>query len=416
MHWAAGIRDKRIVIEGALFLENDGESQWRGNFSSCGSYTRLLAAVERGGSAMKWILGALVIAVGAGCSSDGGKNGPGAGSNNSSNGGSSGSSGSGPGTAACPDPSKMLVPASEGGIGAMGIDDANVYLLRNGTGIYSVPKSGGDPKALFEGERFFLMLKNELLVNGDTIYFGDTDGIYKMPLAGGEPKVWIDATNMEQKLASDADYIYFLDDTDDHDGMPHGSVKKAKKADGQVTTLASGQAGPTGILLAGDTLYWQNVGSAKSGLLERASDGGLMSVSKNGGSPRTLFTPKTDGSGIQLAGSLSDLAADGTSVYFGSVNLEAFEDSGTFKVAVGGGAPQKLDNLLTVSAFIDGGSLFVDNGDRIAKVALSSGAETDLACFDPMNGSVMMVHDDSHVYFMKGEGNDQYGVRSLSYR
>jgi hypothetical protein len=33
-----------------------------------------------------------------------------------------------------------------------------------------------------------------------------------------------------------------------------------------------------------------------------------------------------------------------------------------------------------------------------------------------MNGSVMMVHDDSHVYFMKAEGNDQYGVRSLSYR
>jgi hypothetical protein len=136
--------------------------------------------------------------------------------------------------------------------------------------------TGGDPKALFEGERFFLMLKN-------------------------------------------------------HDGMPHGSVKKAKKADGQVTTLASGQAGPTGILLAGDTLYWQNVGSAESGFLERASDGGLMSVSKNGGSPRTLFT------------------------------------SGTFKVAVGGGAPQKLDNLLTVSAFIDGGSLFVDNGDRCGR-------------------------------------------------
>jgi hypothetical protein len=317
--------------------------------------------------------------------------------------------------AACPDPSTQLVADDASTIGAMGIDATNIYFLRPGKGIYGVPKAGGDVKTLFSGDRFLLTLKTEMLADADNLYFARTEGIYKMPLAGGEPTVWVKGTLMDQTIAMDADYVYFADDTEDMDGVPHGSISKANKSDGSVTLLTKDQPGPTGIILSGDTLYWQNVGSS-SGLLQRANDGGLSSIGKSGGSAKTLFAVPADGSGIQLAGSLADLATDGTYLYFPSLNLSAVDSSGAFKVPVGGGTPSKLAGTLTVGAFVVHGGLYVDNGDRIVKLALSDGAETNLACFaDPLNGSVMMLHDDSDIYFAKDDGDPGHAIRKLAY-
>jgi hypothetical protein len=336
----------------------------------------------------------------AGCSSNSTGN-PADGSSGGTGAGGSGATGN-PAANTCGATPTLLYAATDI-LNAITLDDTSVYFVEGLHGVSSIPKTGGAPTSVATGR--IAIFEPHMYQDGGFLYFTDNSDVFKVDIRTGSSVSLATSGSRFQNaidsgLALDTDYVYFGDEVEGMAGEPQGTVNRVPKAGGAVTTLASAQAGPGSIALDDSQVYWVNNGTSDS-MLNVLHNGGLGTVAKAGGTPQALFTVNPDGSGLVPG---FDLVLSSTDIYFASVNLDQPSNIGAYKLAKSGGTPVKFSNYSTLSGFVLDGSLYEDNGDRIAKFDLATGAKTDIVCFpSAFEGSISMAHDATRIYYIKSE-------------
>lgn len=131
------------------------------------------------------------------------------------------------------------------------------------------------------------------MARGDSLYWTVSAYIARARIDGSGVATFA-AGALTRGVAVDGSSVYWTEY--DTAGNNDGIVKKAPRAGGPPTTLASTQADPTDIAADGTNVYWLNTG-----------DQTVMRVPVAGGSPTTLAS--------QQAG-VRHIAVDDTSVYW----------------------------------------------------------------------------------------------------
>lgn len=347
-----------------------------------------------------------LTALTAGCASDSGDDTGGSTSAGHSNGATTdvkgdGDSSGGDATneAACGTATPKLL-YSGGNVNALAIDAERIYFVEGLSDVKSIPKAGGAATAV--GKAGITIWEPHMLQDNGSLYLTDGSDVIKLEIATGDSVVLASsqaqfANGIDPGLALDEENVYFADQVDDDDGTPLGTINRVPKAGGDVTILAEGQAAPGSLTRDDAHLYWVNNGTATRSL-EALHNGGLGSIALSGGSAQALFSVSADGKGVSPFG---DLVLSGSDLYFTSMNLDDFESSGLYKLPKAGGTPMPFSSYSAQSGFVLNGYLYIDNGDRIAKIELSTGSRTDLVCFESGYGSISMVHDDKTIYYEK---------------
>jgi hypothetical protein len=169
------------------------------------------------------------------------------------------------------------------------VDATSVYFTTD-TSIAKVPIGGGSPTPLVTG----LASPGWIVVDAANVYWTDTVAgtVQKVPLGGGSPTT-LARGQSPSAMALDSSNLYWTNFNEDG---PGAMLMKVPIAGGNVTALASGLRTPYGIAVDAANVYW-------------TSNFAVMSVSKEGGSPTTLFPASA-----YLAP--FDVAVDTTSVYW----------------------------------------------------------------------------------------------------
>jgi len=134
---------------------------------------------------------------------------------------------------------------------------------------------------------------------------------------------------------------------------------------GVVTTLASGQKNPGGIVVNARVVGWTTCTAPTSNL---DGPGSLYALPLAGGAPRAIATSADNG---------AELAIDDTSLYWA-----APDDDAVVKVSLDGGSPVTLARNLEGSPLtvaVDATSVYWSNGKSILEVPLAGGTPKTLA-------------------------------------
>ena len=181
----------------------------------------------------------------------------------------------------------------------------------------------------------------------------------QMPLAGGTPiTLAVGYSTLASELTSansiavNSANVYFV-----HSGteascgtcnsFENGALLSVPIGGGTVTTLASGQYAPVGVVVDSTNVYWTNSNNL-------GSMGSVMQVPKSGGTPVILASGQEGPWAI---------AVDATSVYWTSYESVG---SALYKVPIGGGTivplmPLSLTQALFAGVAIDGTNAYVTN-------------------------------------------------------
>jgi hypothetical protein len=348
----------------------------------------------------------------AACSSDpSGSTGGTGGSGGGGSGGTGGTGGTGSQTSTntCGTAKPTLLYASKTILNGLALDDSSLYFVESLDVVSRLPKAGGAPTTIGEG-RVSIWLPR-LYFDAGSLYFTNNSDVFKLDVATGA-RVSLATSTAKYKsgigsgLALDKDFIYFGDDIHGDAGEPQGTVNRVPKAGGAVSTLATGQAGPGSLAVDDSHAYWVNNGTL-SASFESLNNGGIGRVPLAGGAAQSLFTVQADGKGIEP---MLDIVLTGNDIYFTSANLDDLSNAGAYRLPKNGGAPSPFSDYSTLSGFVLNGALYADNGDRISKFDLASGEKTDIVCFpDALEGSAVMAHDATRIYYIKMEPKTEDG-------
>jgi hypothetical protein len=326
------------------------------------------------------------------------------------------------GTTTCGSAQPSLLYTTSNVLRGPAVDDQFVYFVENVNEIRKLPKAGGAASTVstLSGTTGLWDVHLRVYVDGEKLYYSDNQALYSLDKAGGTPSVLAvsastNATGIHPMFAFDDESIYFGDRASTTAGDANGTVSKVSKTGGTPTVLATGQAGPSSVVLDDANVYWINEGTITSSLT-LLNNSGIASVAKAGGAASVLFTEKTDGSGV--GADSGDLLVAANSLFFSSIDLNDFSNTGEYELAKTGGTPVSFSDCPTLGAFLLNGVMYADCGDRISKFDLTTGAETELVCFPvDLEGSLGMTHDDSTIYYVKAEhstGADQpYAIYSI---
>lgn len=176
--------------------------------------------------------------------------------------------------------------------------------------ILSVPLQGGTEVTLAAATQ-----ANALAVDGQNLYWTDTNLVIQLTLSGGSA-VTLSSTQGSSPwgVAVDAQSVYWTDSA-------AGAVMKVAIGGGTPTTLATGQSGPTVMTVDATSVYW----------LDRV---GLKKAPVGGGATVTLSTVAS----LPPYGS-AGIAVDATQVYWTSYATPA-----VLRVGLGGGTPVTLSS------------------------------------------------------------------------
>ena len=267
-----------------------------------------------------------------------------------------------PSTAACV-MGRCLITLASGQSSPMSIaiDANNVYWLNaGGTGsLVKVAIGGGSATVLATGSGpsgSAALLSGLLAVGATDAYWRDATNIERTALDGSSSTVLVQYA-APLGIAADSTNVYWTG------GSANGVYQAPTSTGSPTVTLASNQAAPDGITVAGN-VYWANGGYTMTG------GGGILSVPIDGGTTTTLASDN--------AGPLAVLV-DTKNVYWYDFT------GGVQAVALGGGTPTTLATPTSPNQ-IDGFAIdatyvyFSSNDGTISKALLDgSGGPTTLA-------------------------------------
>jgi hypothetical protein len=168
----------------------------------------------------------------------------------------------------------------------MTLDEQSVYWL-SGTTLYQAAKRGDTaPVKRVEG----LQPISSLAAGAGAVYWVESASGKVFGLAPGsaQPVLVTDAVTRPSSLVVGPRGLYFIDTT-------VGAVKSVKlDGTGLISTLATGQRGPTQLKLDESSAYWVNVEGAKLAAYS------VMKVSLDGGDPVSLMGEQSFAGGIAL--------------------------------------------------------------------------------------------------------------------
>ncbi len=214
--------------------------------------------------------------------------------------------------------------------------DANNVYIAGGSGVASVPKTGGAMNILVVGEN----PTGALALEGQRLYWGEawtstaanSAVIHSMSIDGGPVSDL--AANLAElgatSVAVDSANLYFTN-------LGEGTVNQVLLAGGPVVMLANDQEGLNGIAVGDSHVYWANFAGpigAPEGQpppTPTATDGTVDRVPIGGGATQTLATSYT----------MNAVAVDATHFYFSTVD-DASGDLVIESAPIDGGTPTVL--------------------------------------------------------------------------
>lgn len=221
--------------------------------------------------------------------------------------------------------------------GSLAVDATTLYWASsNEEAVKKVPIAGGPVTTIATGENGPCCL----VLNATDLYYHSTRGIVRFPLAGGTATALPSTYGVGFSLALDATNVYWRVDVSG--GLTAQLLKMPLDgSSAPVSLITSSSMGA--LVVNGSTLYWTMPAGTVAGA------GGIAKMPVGGSASTTLA------SGLNEP---SDLAVDGTNVYFTS-----YQDGTVSKVPVAGGTPtviaskQKLPSAIVV----DGTSVYWTN-------------------------------------------------------
>jgi hypothetical protein len=350
----------------------------------------------------------MLLLLGAAACSGGGD--PAAGGGSGGGGGGAGASAGGSGgRVACRDDSVLLQPAAHRIVGDIVTDDSTLYYSQSASGeldgMFRVPKSGGEPQRI--GTSGNLFSGGSILLDGDYLYFGDSQ-INRIKKDGsGAVEMLAKSTGGVYELVADADAIYFQDGHFCCEPSVDTSktLWRMSKATGDLTKLVTAPA--IGSLdVDGEFVYW--IGRLDNADKDRQV---LMRTPKAGGESAVVFQAAADKKGPNPGSIIGNgLVTVGSELVFSSFNEKDFSATGIYRIAktAVNGTPTKLTDAVTLNyGFVVGSSVFSNNGDGIVRVSMASGAVSKVACAElPDRVTLSMGHDGSTLFYALSAGKD----------
>ena len=223
----------------------------------------------------------------------------------------------------------------------------------------------------------------DLAIDGSYIYFADDNGgLFRAARNGGQilKLAQLPGDDVVSSLAVDDTSVYFI--AVPFDGFL-ASIDSVSKSGGPVSTLVAGAVTPFDLLIDGDFVYWNSLGTPSGE--DFNSDGTIERVRKNG----TQHTTIASGLSYPLA-----MALDGDNVLFGETGLGLGNPSaGLRSVAKSGGTVTSLlDGLPVLAITSDANRIYagtfnvITSGasivavDRATKAATTLTTETGCRC------------------------------------
>jgi hypothetical protein len=136
---------------------------------------------------------------------------------------------------------------------ALAVDDTNVYFTdESAVTVMSVPKSGGAPVTLFQGQ----IQATSIAANSSYVFFANNSqkSVMRVPLAGGTAETLASGVLAVGSIAIDAVNVYWTDSI-------ANSVSKVPLAGGASTIIAANQSNPGSVAVDSTNVYWVNQGS-----------------------------------------------------------------------------------------------------------------------------------------------------------
>ena len=247
------------------------------------------------------------------------------------------------------------------------------------SGIYSVPKAGGDAKKLAAASAGGSACKG-LATDGTLVYYADQGitsglaGIYSVPVDGGTPTKLVATAGNVGCIAMDDSSLYWLGPG------PKGvtGVSKMAKSGGDSTALVTTGAGFKDITVRKGIVYW-------------AESNYVRKVSATGGDSITLTSDNHAG--------FSSIAVDDAFVY-----VENYADATIARVPLDGGARETLAKAQTTphGLTVDGTSLYwgVNLNDNTQDRVVRGSTTGDF--ITPLTSSVNATNfavDEQYVYW-----------------
>jgi hypothetical protein len=200
------------------------------------------------------------------------------------------------------------------GPNAVAVAGSSLYFTDLGRDVWTVPTTGGTPTVLAATatDNSMGQSTNALAVGPNDVYFttwakgmvlsATRVGAKLTPLVGGLTYL-VGIHGYPANVAVRGGYVYWANPGGGQSGMDDfGLISRIPVDGGQIDTIATGQAFPYGIATDANYVYWVDVGTITNDF----TDGSLMRAPLGGGTATTLL------SGIPLWG---ELAVDQTDVY-----------------------------------------------------------------------------------------------------
>ncbi|MBI5532437.1 MAG: hypothetical protein HY898_06965 [Deltaproteobacteria bacterium] len=229
------------------------------------------------------------------------------------------------------------------------IDAANVYVTTDGRGgssrtasLFRIPKKGGDMVRLarlhvragspiVDDAGVVYLADPPLPVGGKTAYAEGYSSVFAIGPDGGEIEIE-GFNNTSRSVVSDGKQVYWSD-------WNAGTLLMAPRKGGIASPVTSATVKAQVVVADADTLYWAG---------EAGTRNVLQRVGKSGGTPVTIA------SGAEMT--VSDLAVDGTSVWF--IDETTAGKPAVYQVPKAGGTP-----VLIAAEVASGARIAVDETD-----------------------------------------------------